>query len=500
MLGSSNSRFQASLAVTMKVNFSITVIALLLPFLLFSQQNLSKEQVAEDYAIFKTILTTGHPALYEYTSKEEWELLFKNFEAKSIANSDSFFTAISALANAAKDGHLSVLHPKMDPIPPLFPLLLKIIDGKLYTDTDDFGLPLGSEIVSIEGVSGQVILQTLLKYAPSDGYNISKKYRQVEREFGILHFYEYGSSTSYTVKYLNPDGEVHSTALNPASFESIGKRHCYRNSHYAAYHQKPKGPEYFKARIAEKWPSVYFIDSLSTAVLTVNSFGLDPTEFKSRLIALFKDIKKNKASHLIIDIRQNNGGYRANAISLFSFLASEPFKQRISESAITNVLPEKEHLVHTISDYEDFFEMYFPDATKENDRWWLKEDHAQAEMTPFKKTYNGTVHVLIGGNTFSAGTAFALSAKNDEAITLVGEETGGGYYFHSGQYLCLYKLPNSGIMLRVPFVKIDKYVRDHTVPKGAGILPDAEANLTVQDLIAGRDPQLHYVLTAIGVE
>ena len=484
----------------MNVKLGLAIIPLLLPFALMSQSSLSKEQIAEDYAIFKSVLTKGHPALYEYTSQEEWELLFQSFEAKSVTNSDSFFKSLSAMASHAKDGHLSVLHPKMAPIPLLFPLLLKVIDDKLHTDTDDFGIPVGSEIVSIEGVSSGTLLRSLLKYAPSDGHNLSKKYRQMEREFGILHYYEYGARADYEVKYLNIHGKVDSVVLAPASFESIGKRHFYRNSHYAAYHGKPEGPEYFKTRIAEKWPNVYFIDSLGTAVLTVNSFGLEPREFKSRLIHIFKDIKKHKAANLIIDIRQNNGGYRANAINLFSFLASEPFKQRTTESAITKVLPEKEHAIHAMSDYEDFFEMYFSGAQEENERWLLDEDHAQAEMIPFKKPFKGKVYVLIGGNTFSAGSALALSAKNDEAITLVGEETGGGYYFHTAQYLALYKLPNSGIMLRVPFVKIDKYVQDHSVPKGSGILPDFKVSLTVQDLVNGRDPQLHFVLAKIDLE
>jgi C-terminal processing protease CtpA/Prc len=107
------------------------------------------------------------------------------------------------------------------------------------------------------------------------------------------------------------------------------------------------------------------------------------------------------------------------------------------------------------------------------------------------------VYVLIGGKTFSAGSAFALNAKNDPKITLVGEETGGGYYFHTGQFPLLYELPNSKIMFSLSLVKINHFVKDTSVQKGNGILPDIEINLTQKDLISGTDSQLDFVIKQI---
>jgi hypothetical protein len=438
--------------------------------------------------------------MYAYTSKAQWDSIFSSFEAKDIGQiktSSELFKSITSIAEQAKDGHLLIHHPTLDTIPPLFPLLLKVINGELYTDTDDFGIPVGSKIISINNRSSQAIIQDLLKYAPSDGYNVTKKHRQIEKEFGILHYYEYGDTASYAVQHQTPDGESETIEIVPKSFESVGNRHPNRNSHFAAFHQNANRLEYFKTRVAEKWPFVYYIDSISTAVLTVHSFGLDPKAFKSKLIDIFKEIKKNKSENLIIDIRQNIGGYRINAINLYAFLTDEPFKQRIAESAITKVLPHSEHVIHTMSEYSEFFDMYFASAKEENGRWTLTKDHAQAEMMPYKKPFKGNVYVLIGGNTFSAASAFALSAKNNEKISLYGEETGGGYYFHTAQYSALYALPNSKIMVRMPFVKIDKYVLDHAVAKGSGILPDTEVKLTVEDLMNGVDRPFNYVIKKI---
>ena len=480
----------------------VLLLSVIFPFALFGQTELTQEQIREDYTILKEILEKGHPALYEYTTQSQWDSIFASFEQEidQMENADDMFRSVSALADQAKDGHLNIHHPKMETIPPMFPLLLKIIDQKFYADTDDFGIPVGSEIISVNGTRSDELLQRMLKYAPSDGYNLTKKYRHVESQFGILHYYEFGALDDYNVRYRSPDHQTKTVTIASRPFESIGKRSAGRNSFFAAYHKQKNRIAYAKNTIAQKWPVVHFIDSVQTALLRVNSFAHDPVEFKSKLIAIFNDIEKKKADYLVIDVRQNNGGYRANAINLFSFITEKPFRQRTSESVIATTLPEKKHIMHTMSDYDQFLQNYFVGPERRNGRLILHIDRAEEMMKPYKRTFKGKVYILTGGNTFSAASAFALNAKNDPQITLVGEETGGGYYFHTGQFPALYELPNSKIIVNLSLVKIDHYVEDKSVPEGSGVFPDVEVNLTVQDLIAGMDSQLDYVIKEIQKE
>ncbi|MEN7550702.1 S41 family peptidase [Rapidithrix thailandica] len=467
-----------------------------LPFTLFAQTELTEKQLREDYTIFKNVLTGSHPGLYKYTTKAEWDSIFSDFEAEitHINNAQDFFKKISALALNVRDGHLRILHPTMDTIPTMFPLLVKIIDGKLFTDTGDFGIPLGSEIIAIDRLKSQELIQRMLKYAPSDGYNTTKKHRQIEFEFGILLYYELGAKSGYTVTYHTPDHRIHTSKVKSQSFQSIGIRNPYRSSYFSSYHRKVDKVEHAKHHIQQKLPFVYFIDSINTAVLTVNSFGIDPQEFKSEIIDIFKEIKRQKATSLIIDVRQNIGGYRANAITLFSYLSDRPFKQRISETAITSGLIEADYKIHTMSGYTEFFNDFFANAENRNGRWILTTDKAEETMKPYKRPFKGNTYVLIGGNTFSAGSAFALSAKNNPQIKLIGEETGGGYYFHTGQFPVFYKLPHSKIVVNMSLVNINHYVKDNSVPEGSGILPDYEVTLTQKDLINGTDGPLDYII------
>lgn len=480
---------------------SILFIIVLCPLLVFGQEELTKEQVTEDYTILKHILTQGYPSLYEYTSQPEWDSLFTHFEKEKLSTINSkndLFKSITELTDYARDGHLIVMRPQLTSIPKLFPLLLKIIDDKFYTDTDDFGIPIGSEINSINNITISELRNRFLKYAPSDGYNTSKKDRQIEREFGILHFYEFGAIDTYQVEYKTPANEAFTKSIKSQSFESIGSRFVNRNSYFSIHHNATNKSQFVKNTLGKKEPFVYFIDSINTAVLTMNSFQLDVEKFHSELKVIYKSINRKKVENLIIDIRQNEGGFPLNSINAFSYIAHQSFQQRKSSSVITDSLPEANYSQNLVIGYtyKSFFEKYYQNALRKEKEWISATDENQPLMIPNKKGFKGKTYILIGGKTFSAGSSFALFCKN-QGISLIGEETGGGYYTQTGGYPIIYTLPNSKIKVLISFVKISRYTKDETVKKGSGILPDIEIPLTIQDLIDGKDSQLDYIIKLI---
>ena len=485
----------------MKTKFSIIFIILFYPPLIFGQEKLTKEQVIEDYTILKNVLTKGYPSLYEYTSQSEWDSLFLNFEKEKLKinkNNNDLYKSITELTDYARDGHLIVMRPQLTSIPKLFPLLLKIIDKRFYTDTDDFDIPIGSEIISIDDIHAAEVRQRFLKYAPSDGFNTTKKDRQIEREFGILHFYEFGTKDAYQIEYKTPSNEVFIKNIKSQPFESIGSRFANRNSYFSIYHSATNKSEFVKNTVGKKEPFVYFIDSLNTAVLTMNSFQLDVEKFQTELKTIFKNINRKKVENLIVDIRQNDGGYPLNSINAFSYIANDPFKQRSATHVITSSLPEENHSQNLVNGYtyNTFFEKYYQNAPKKKNEWISTTDENEPFMVPNKKGFKGKTYVLIGGKTFSAGASFALFCKN-QGITLIGEETGGNYYTQTGGYPIIYTLPNSKVKILISFVNISRFVNDKTVEKGSGILPDFRVLLTVQDLIEGRDSQLNYAVKRI---
>ena len=89
----------------------------------------------------------------------------------------------------------------------------------------------------------------------------------------------------------------------------------------------------------------------------------------------------------------------------------------------------------------------------------------------FDKILSFTIFLDSFGMAFSAATIFISNLKGQKNTTLIGEETGGGYYGSSAMYLPTITLPNSRLRVTLPMYRL---VMDSTRPKGHGIVPDIE--------------------------
>ncbi len=466
---------------------------------IYAQKQIDSLSALEDFEIFKNILEKGHPSLYEYIDQDSLNYHFESIE-ESITDQLSdidLYKKMLQVTNKIKDGHLLLFAPNtVKTNQYYFPLILKVINNQFYTDTDDFDIPTGSQISKINGKEASRILENLKKYSASDGFNITKKHRDIELKFGLFYAYEYGITKHFDVTYTAPNGIEKTVKLEAESFTKVKLRNTKRSSYFAKYHNQKNGFDFFDKHINNKAPFIYYKEDLSTAVLVVNSFGRDIRIFKSNLIKIFKEINKKKIRHLVIDIRQNDGGFRPNAIHLYSFIAKNIFKQITSQYVVSLSVPEKKHATRVFLNEKEFLEDKFKNHP-EYDGWKLTFDEMEALMVPEKNRFNGKIYVLAGGSTFSVGSTFALNAKNNTDITLIGQETGSGYHFFNGQFPVYYELPNSKIAMVISMVKVVNYIKNKTIPKGSGVPPDQYIELSVDDLIKGKDPQLDYIFRLI---
>ncbi|WP_027393889.1 S41 family peptidase [Aquimarina latercula] len=465
---------------------------------LFAQKTLTPEKAQEDFKIFENILKQGHPALYEYIDQVTLDSILsttKGSLSEDIADIE-LFKKMQQITDQIKDGHLLLFAPNtLNTTQYYFPLILKIIQAEFYIDTDDFDIPIGSKVATINNTPTTTILEALKKYAPTDGYNLTRKYRDIELKFGLFYMYEYGVQKEYIVDYITPNGSKKTITLAAESFVNAKHRNINRNSYFSKYHNATDKVAFFSKHVNTKEPFVYYRDDLKTAVLVANSFGVDIRAFKSRLTKLFKEIKKKKIKHLVIDIRNNDGGFRPNSVHLFSFITDKLYKQRTSSFVSSLEIPERTYVTRTYGEKE-FLKDKFYNHPK-YDGWKLDFDDLETMMVPNKNRFKGKVYMLAGGTTFSAGSALALLAKNDPDILLVGEETGGGYYAHTGQFPVYYELPNAKIIMVMSMERITHYVKDNSLPKGSGVIPDRTILFSVEDLIKGKDSQLDYIFKLI---
>ncbi len=475
------------------------MLFLVITNILNAQKFLDSLAARKDFEVFENILKNGHPSLYEYIKQDSLDYLFEETK-NSITNDISdigLYKKMLKITDQVRDGHLLLFAPNTIKTEQYyFPLILKIINTSFYTDTDDFEIPIGSKITKINDHETFKILESLKKYTATDGHNLTRKYRDIELKFGLFYAYEYGLTKQFKIEYTEPDGTKKSVDLKAEPFVTVKLRNTKRNSYFAKFHQQKNEFDFFNEFINTKDPFVYYKEEISTAVLVVNSFGIDIRRFKSNLVKIFKELKKKKIKHLIIDIRNNDGGFRPNSVHLYSFIAKKPFKQIVSEYSISLSVPEKEYAIRTFLNEKQFLTDKFNNHPV-YDGWKLTFDDLEAIMVPDQNRFKGKVYVLTGGTTFSAASSFALNAKNDDDTMIVGQETGGGYYFFSGQFPVYYELPNSKIIMVMSMVKVENYIKDKTIQVGSGVPPDKYINLSVEDLIEGKDPLLDYIFRLI---
>ena len=101
------------------------------------------------------------------------------------------------------------------------------------------------------------------------------------------------------------------------------------------------------------------------------------------------------------------------------------------------------------------------------------------------------IFVLTNGLTFSASTIFCNAVKDQSNVTLVGEETGGGWYGNSGLLIPDITLPKTKLRVRLPFFKIVQF--NHVPKNGRGVTPDIFISPTVESVRKGIDRKMEFV-------
>lgn len=180
----------------------------------------------------------------------------------------------------------------------------------------------------------------------------------------------------------------------------------------------------------------------TTAVLTVTRFDTDTGTLVQKIVE--NDFKDKNIEKVILDLRNNTGGYVSAAKELLSLWIDEDI-----------VLVQKNHGETT-------------EVTKTN------RGKAKLSSTP-------TV-VLTNGSTASASEIVAGALKDYNKATILGETT-----FGKGVVQTLFDLPN-GSLLKI--TTAHWYTPQGTSVSDGGITPDIEVELTYDDTNHNRDPQM----------
>ena len=389
-----------------------------------------------------------------------------------------------------------------------FPYPIKLIAGEAIVNFENDELPLGSEIISVNGEKMEDILPNLYKYYTTDGFNTTGKAIGINKYFSRYYRLHYGQTDTYEVVYTLPQV----SGLRTKKIESTSYAQYYKNfkNRHSAQFDRLAYELSVEEMISTKGAYKFEILKNDVAILTINHFliGWNANDEKHKLYKQFLDsiftvLERRDIESLIVDIRNNGGGTGPNDIVTFSYLTATPLADIKSAWVSMHSVPYWKYV------NLDIFPLLKPIAKLKYRRELRKEFPIEREGKFFYQNvkqvesplnaYNGQIYLLISPRVASAGSLFAaMVAGNSNNTVVVGQETQGGYYGHNGVQPITYVLPNSKIATTFSVVNLEQNVPEkRNQPLGSGVRPDYEVSQSFEDFMDNKDTQMKFVLDLI---
>ena len=497
-------------------NFSkylqVKVIFVLIAFLsnvglLLAQSSflLNKKEAQEDLDCLQNALEYIHPRLYKYTDKPTKDALFEQAsdEIRGSISSTDLLRLVSKINAQVNCGHLYTI-PQFElgeeiQNKQVMPFFIRFIEEELHLWNDcslDNPLPNGSKIISINGKPSKAIIKTIKEGIAADGYIETRKNRLLERYistrfhgFDLYYYLHVDRSQNFSVEY------------------QIAAQESIKTKAFSGIHQKER-----KRRLLEKYQvdqdqwyktaSPSFRIEQNYAVLSLTRSFFDPKvdpDFDPFLSNAFQKIREKNIGHLILDLRNNEGGSEHHAIELMSYLYDQPFKlyQNIYLSHL-DYRPLKSYIIER--DSQDLvFNNDDQYMRKFSQHLWINNYEYSRSLrlqVPKENVFTGKLYVLINGITFSSAADLAAALRKNTDALFIGEESGGTFEGPTGGTSIVIQLPNSKIMVRIsPQIHVSSGYKKHEF--GRGVFPDYEIEYTVRNLLQQKDLELEKALELI---
>lgn len=449
----------------------------------------SAEELRQDFDVFRASLEEAYPGIYEYKSKSFMDSVFTASKSSITGQMTDrqFMILLCKTVSQIGGGHLKVVPPKirldsLDLGATAIPFQVFFSDDGLYVmknfstlSDKDF---LGARIISINGYSVSDLLQEFFQIVPSDGNNMTHKYRLLSspRYFTRYFYIMNGYASSYRVEYIVPgENDSRTVTLPGMYFDELVAERTARYPKFAA-----QLPAEFRIE-----PTGHY------AYLRISTFDKERLEdkdidFEKFLSTSFNEIESNRINDLILDLRNNGGGTDEFGKLLFSYFTSDAFNYY--ESLRMN------------KDTYDFFKytnrpgMKAPKGMLKANTYGSFDniEHPnvgkQKHSTP---TYRGHIYVLINGGSFSTTSEFLSMLHFHTKATFIGEESGGGYYGNCSGPTPDLKLPHSKVRVEIPLMNYRMAVKGYP-NADRGLIPDYQIAPSIREIIEDKDVELEF--------
>ncbi len=499
---------------------TVTTFIFMVSSLIVFGQNIdgafSQKKMKKDLKIFKEIRLKANSGLYKYRTEQQIDSIYNWAENKILESSTylDFYNIICQLTDFEGSLHNETTLPEKyfrklkEENYGYFPYPIKWIEGKWVINYQTEKIPLGSEILEINGVPVSQVIPNLYKYYTTDGQNITGKKVGIRKYFSEYYRLHYGQIEEFNVIYKTRDSEIKKNII----LKSVNYSNYYKN--FEGRYSKPYDQTYY-IDLKENEKYTYIKLDNSTGILTINTFSMgneNTTEHKNYvtfLDSIFTKIKTENLKNLIVDVRINSGGTDPNDVITYSYLTSRDFQESKQAWISFSKIPLLKYFDISVPSFlrplgvgkfNRHFQNRFP--IKKGEKYFIGKKESEMEVRkPNKNTFRGKIYLLTSPEVASAGSLFASMVAGNKNTTVIGEETMGGYYGHNGHTSFGYVLPKSKI---ITDFSIDNIEQD--VPKksnqlyGRGIIPDHIVSQNYDDFLNQKDTQMKFTLELIDNE
>ncbi len=428
--------------------------------------NFTADQIREDLIFLKEHLLEKHPNIILNNTPAEVQDFFDRIEVPKTATPNEAYACIASVSSLVKDGH-TYFYPDSEWMASpagqshCFPVSVFWDGADLYAVKDyssneqkekekvDIA---GMKIIAINGVKSNVLISTMLQKMMRDGDNFAYPIWVINTYFFEYYNFLYGGSTEFRLTVEEKDGNSEEVIV-------------------AGVNRTPLMANIRRDKVnLNNLLQADFDEVTSTTTLTIRDWHNNilrknkAPKFKKWLTQQFKEIEVQDPDHLIIDLRDNQGGNISNSKLLLSYLLESPFEMIKAFKKVKNrtLVPAK--------------------------------GPSTGLHPPKNYVYKGELFIIINGGSFSNTGIFSSALKKYNRGTFIGEETGGSEYLLCAQSKKI-TLPNTKVLVEIP--RILFLLKDYETAQLSGVQPDHEVKPTIKSLLEGVDVQKNFVLELI---
>ncbi|HSB94711.1 MAG TPA: S41 family peptidase [Flavitalea sp.] len=470
----------------MRKSLLITSVFVSLVFSLWAQDSIvfTPAQLKQDLNVFRMALVEAHPGLYRYQAQKDVQAQFTAAEKQLNRGmtEEAFYRVLNPLVANIHCAHTK-FHREGKPDDPysfhqkgLFPLKLYFQPGEgvyaLSSYVENPTIEPGSEILQINGRGMAEIRDLLFRQVTADGYVTSSKYQELNQHFPGYYSTFIGTADSFTIDYKNKGSDRVATVKLPAAVLSQVNKGLPGNASDLPFHLSFPEP--------------------GIALMKIDVFMSPEDQFEEFLKSSFNELKTKNISHLILDLRDNEGGMDRFGVRLYAWLTNSPFRY-YDHLSVASMPPYSFAKFASLPEELDQLKAFIK---KEGNSYVFTQHPNLGIQQPEPNSFSGKLYVLQNGRSLSVTSEFAAIVRDNKRGVFLGEESGGAISGNNSGGFAMIKLPNTHLGLDIPLLGYYMYLQQQH-EQARGILPEHTVNISVNDILQRTDPVIEKALQLI---